>query len=82
MLYYHRLCADTSPSPSIYFSSPGDMLNDGGEVGWSVQLDLLQATVVRLQDTPNTRTVRVALGEVLNNKAINMSLHVSVYMYC
>ena len=47
---------------------PGDVVNDGGEVGGSVELDAAQAAVIRLQDALDAATRRVGRVTVLQDE--------------
>lgn len=53
---------------------PGHMVDDGGEVGGSIELNWLQALVVGFHHTINTGTVRVLGVSILerNNKVTNL----------
>lgn len=59
---------------------PGHMVDDGGEVGGSVELNRLQTLVVGFHHTFNTRTVRVLRVPVLHRvekSIINLHDYVS-----
>lgn len=62
------------------------MVDYGGEVGWSVELNRLQTLVIGLQDAIYTVTVGVLYVTVLERRTTEQSTGLKqfaiVYLYC
>ena len=46
---------------------PGNVVDDGSKVGWSVQLDRVESAIIRLQYAVNALAVRVRRMAILHN---------------